>query len=847
MKLRSKLLLSFGLTLITTFSLVEFIGYRHTKIQIIADLRQDGMEVRDIILALRRVYQRQFIRSGLTINMDTIGFLPAHSMNRISNELQDMSAKGLVFKNVSDRPRNPDNQADKTELAAMTYFRANQKQQDRLVYVDDSEGQPYYHFSSPIWVEQQCLQCHGQRDEAIPSIAEAYTSAFNYKLGDLYGVFSIKLPASLIDNQVLTQRLEDMWGRLIAFALTFSFGGWLLHWLVTRRLSMLQSMANKLAMGDLTARLPANETDELNDLTAAFNNMAEKLQLAESLQLESKHRIQDLLNSTAEAIYGLDMQGNCTFANQACVDILGYQDSSEFIGRNMHSLIHHSSHNGCSMPEAKCPIYSVLSSSKPSHNDTEVMWRADGSSFAIEYWSHPIHRNGEMVGVVVTFLDITERKLQEEKILRQAHFDTLTNLPNRFLSIDRLTQLTREAQRNQDRMAVMFIDLDDFKKINDSLGHEVGDKLLIEAARRLSSRVRGGDTVGRLGGDEFIILLGQIATADDVSLVAENILDGLRAPFNIDNRELILTASIGIAIYPYDGETQSDLLRNADSAMYHSKERGRNTYSYFTEEMNYGVSRRLLLEEQMRGALERGEFHLCYQPKIDVSSSKIIGAEALLRWRNPALGEVLPTEFIPIAEQTGVIVSLGQFVLQQALGWAAEWRRQQGELFVVAINLSPRQFRDPNLLKSIKQIIKQTGVSTESLELEITEGVLMSGHGYVKDTLNALSELGISIAMDDFGTGYSSLSYLRDYPFNILKIERNFIHDITVNRADQKLVYAAIAMAHSLGMKVVAEGVETEEQLVLLAVQGCDLAQGFLFSEPISPEGMSEMLSLQES
>jgi EAL domain-containing protein (putative c-di-GMP-specific phosphodiesterase class I) len=309
----------------------------------------------------------------------------------------------------------------------------------------------------------------------------------------------------------------------------------------------------------------------------------------------------------------------------------------------------------------------------------------------------------------------------------------------------------------------------------------------------------------------------------------------------------MLTASIGIAIYPYDGETQSDLLRNADSAMYHSKERGRNTFSFFTEEMNYGVSRRLLLEEQMRGALERGEFYLCYQPKIDVDSNKIIGAEALLRWRNPALGEVLPTEFIPIAEQTGVIVPIGQFVLKQSLGWAAEWQRQQEAPFVVAVNLSPRQFRDPKLLSSIELIIEQAGIPAESLELEITEGVLMSGQGHIKDALNALSELGVSIAMDDFGTGYSSLSYLRDYPFNVLKIERNFINDIATNPADQKLVNAAIAMAHSLGMSVVAEGVESEEQLVLLAVQGCDQAQGYLFSKPIPPAGITNLLAQQRS
>ncbi len=846
MKIRSKLLLSFGLTLITTFSLVEFIGYRQAKTQLLAELRHDVVEASDIMLAVRRVYQHQFTHSGLPINLGTIGFLPAHSMNRISKELLDISGRELIFRNVSDRPRNPDNQADQVEQDAIAHFRANPNEGDRLIYVDNTEGAPYYHFSSPIKIEQQCLQCHGERDKAPPSIATAYATAFDYKLGDICGLLSAKMPAAVVDQLALTIRLEYLWWRLAVFTLTFALGGWLLLWMVTNRLATFQSMANRLAGGDLTVRLIAHEQDELNNLTAAFNNMAEQRQLAELSQLESKKRVQDLLDSTAEAIYGLDMRGNCTFVNQACVRVLGYENSDELINTNIHDLIHHTTQDGAHLPEEECKIYNVLLSEEPFHSDTEVMWRADGSSFAVECWSHPIRRDGKMVGAVVTFLDITERKLQEAKILRQAHFDTLTDLPNRFLSLDRLTQLIRESHRNKRRMAIIFLDLDDFKKINDSLGHEAGDKLLVEIARRLRSKIRAGDTVGRLGGDEFIILLNQITEATDVGLVAKDILDAIRHPFILDSRELILTASIGIAIYPYDGETQSDLLRSADSAMYNSKERGRDTYSYFIEEMNLGASRRLLLEEQMREALKRDEFYLHYQPILDVSSSKIIGVEALLRWRNPALGEVMPDEFIPIAEHTGMIIPIGQFVLDQALGWAAGWQQQLGRTFFVAINLSPRQFRDPKLVTTIEQALEQTGLSAESLELEITEGVLLSGHSHIKDTLNTFSEIGISLSMDDFGTGYSSMSYLRDYHFDIIKIDRSFIQEIAENLADRKLVNAAIAMAHSLGLDVVAEGVETQEQLVLLAVQGCDLAQGFLFSQPVSPEEISELLTQQE-
>ncbi len=445
-----------------------------------------------------------------------------------------------------------------------------------------------------------------------------------------------------------------------------------------------------------------------------------------------------------------------------------------------------------------------------------------------------------------THQDITERRQQEEHILHQAHFDSLTELPNRFLALDRLSQLINEARRNRERVAVLFLDLDDFKKINDTLGHETGDKLLKEAASRLQSVVRRGDTVGRLGGDEFIILLGGLKEASDAQPVAEALLNKFTEAFHIDSRELVLTASIGISLFPDDGENLSELLRNADSAMYHSKEQGRNTYSYFTDEMNQGVSLRLQLEEQMHGALSRGEFKLCYQPKIELSSGRIIGAEALLRWHNPVLGEVSPKSFIPIAEQTGMIVPIGRFVLTTALEVAVAWRERLGPAFTLAVNLSPRQFRDPNLVGFIERAILQSGLPATSLELEITEGVLMSGHAYIDNALARLNDLGVSIAMDDFGTGYSSLSYLRSYPFDVLKIDREFVSDITDDPGDRELVNAAIAMAHGLGLKVVAEGVETREQLKYLVSLGCDYGQGYLFSKPVSASELTTLLASQE-
>ena len=573
------------------------------------------------------------------------------------------------------------------------------------------------------------------------------------------------------------------------------------------------------------------ENNKIQGVVLVFNDVTERKVAEEKIRT-----LFQAIEQSPVSVMITDTDANIEYVNSTFEHITGYK-SAEVIGQNPR----------------------ILKSGKTSDQNYQDMWRTITSGKAWQGEIVNCKKNGEMYwehahiapvfddsGTIRNYLavreDITLRKQQDEKIQYQAHFDALTDLPNRFLALDRLSQLINEAQRNNEFVTVLFLDLDDFKKINDTLGHDTGDKLLIEAATRLRSGVRDGDTVGRLGGDEFIILLGGVSDVSDTRPVVENLLNRFRYAFKIDGRELMITASVGISVYPSDGSTSSELLRNADSAMYHSKEEGRNTYSYFTDAMNQGVSRRLALEEQMHGALDRGEFYVYYQPKVDISSRNIVGVEALLRWRNPVLGEVTPDELIPIAEQTGLIVQIGQFVLTKALEMTAIWQQKYEQPFTIAVNLSPSQFRDSNLITFIKEAIAQFGASDESLELEITEGVLMSGHTHIDIALADMHDLGIILSMDDFGTGYSSLSYLRKYPFDVLKIDRSFINDITEDLADRELVNAAIAMAHSLGLKVVAEGVETEEQLALLSAQGCEIAQGYLFSKPVSSEEITRML-----
>jgi len=451
----------------------------------------------------------------------------------------------------------------------------------------------------------------------------------------------------------------------------------------------------------------------------------------------------------------------------------------------------------------------------------------------LAYFEARISYLSEYNQIMTIIRDISEQYKSAEIIRKQAYFDTLTSLPNRFLALDRLSQMLTESERDNEKISVFFLDLDDFKKINDSLGHEVGDKILIKAAKRLKRILREGDTVGRLGGDEFIILLRGIINEHDAVVIAEKLLKTFTEPFLIDGRELILTFSVGIAISPENGNCASDLLRNADIAMYEAKSLGRNTYSFFTKEMNTVMLRRFDVEEQMHGALERNEFELYYQPQLDVKSGNIIGAEALLRWHNESLGNITPDEFIPIAEQTGLIVPIGKYVIKQALRFLNTWQKNNQTEYTMAVNLSPRQFRDLELLSVIKKSLLDENIKASNLEIEITEGVLMSGQSYIHDALIEINALGITLSMDDFGTGYSSLSYLREYAFDVLKIDQSFIHGIPMNKADCNLVKATIAMAHSLGLSVVAEGVETQVQLTLLNEFDCDLVQGYFFSKPV--------------
>ena len=483
----------------------------------------------------------------------------------------------------------------------------------------------------------------------------------------------------------------------------------------------------------------------------------------------------------------------------------------------------------------------LLSGKKNSLLFQTLHKRKDDSTYPVEVRLQ-LSRVGDVSMFVAIIMDITERRAAEEQINFLAFHDELTHLPNRNLFLDRLQQAIFEADRTEHLVAVLFLDLDRFKTINDSLGHTVGDQVLIQSAKRLNSVLRAGDTISRLGGDEFSIVLSDIHNVMDCTLIAEKLIECMSKPLVIGDRELVVTVSIGITIYPFDNAEIQGLLKNADMAMYHAKEAGRNNFQFYSSSMADKASERMGLEMSLRRALNEDELVIHYQPILDMTSGAIVGVESLVRWMHPHRGLMGPDNFISIAEETGLIVPLGQWVLRTTCEHAKVLDDMGLVIPKFAVNLSPRQFRDPNLIQGIRDIFKESGFDPKRLDLEITENLLMGDTDTVREQLYELTKLGIELSIDDFGTGYSSLSYLRQLPISNLKIDRSFVQELPDNADDSAIVSSTISMAHYLGMKTVAEGIETREQLRFLKHAGCDIAQGYLISRPLPLDELSHFI-----
>ncbi|MCP5161739.1 MAG: EAL domain-containing protein [Hahellaceae bacterium] len=615
---------------------------------------------------------------------------------------------------------------------------------------------------------------------------------------------------------------------------------WIFQSLVSRHLSKMADFARNLKLNALDATLSLdrpittyNREDELSKVTDAINQMRTTLLNDLQKQRENEQEIRKLslaIQQSPSSVLICDRNWHIEYANYKFGQLTGHS-ADEIVGRQPRDI-----------------------SGEQRDGETHQLWETIQQQVErVGVWQGEIHstrKNGERFWeqVVITPItgedkepthylilgeDISIRKRYEQQLLRQANYDILTGLPNRMLALDRLKLALAQARRDELLVGLMFLDLDNFKHINDTMGHDSGDTLLIEASRRISSCLRGTSTVARLGGDEFLIILPSLTDPVATEQVAERILQTFSHAYILNNQEVFVSTSIGIAIYPTDSDNSSTLLQHADSAMYQAKNKGKSAYQRFSPEMKQQSHERLQIESRLRRALELNELELYYQPIVEASTGRLIGAEALIRWINPAMGLVSPDRFIPLAEETGLIIPIGEWVMETACKDIKTWQDKHDLQLTIAVNVSPRQFRDANFINMVERILSTNELQAHHLELEITERLILDDTIETYHILSTLDSFGVRLSVDDFGTGYSALGYLKSYPFDTLKIDKSFVQDVIKEQEDAALVKAIITMAHSLGLKVIAEGVEEVDQLNFLKSHNCDFAQGYYFNRPV--------------
>ncbi len=580
-----------------------------------------------------------------------------------------------------------------------------------------------------------------------------------------------------------------------------------------------------------------NEKGELEALEGFIQDITLRKQ-SEQLAYEAEERYRSIFENAIEGIYQTKPSGQYLNINPALARIYGYDSTSDLI-----QCINDIQNQLYVHPGKRTEYIALMKTHGQVHNFEAQVYRKNGDIIWITENAHEVRdASGELIFYEGTVEDISERKNYEREIEYQATHDSLTGLPNRTMLADRLQQCMCFADRYDTKLAAAFVDLDQFKLINDSMGHHVGDELLVRMAGRLSKCIREYDTVVRLGGDEFVLLLTSLKKIEDIAQSMQRILAAVANPCVIGGRDFIVSCSIGISIYPDDGADPNTLLKNADSAMYKAKQSGRNNFQFYTRELNQVLTERIDIEYRLRRAIENEEFLLCYQPKMDLVTGEVCGAEALIRWKPPGETLIPPMTFIPVAEETGQIQEIGFWVLINACRKARQLKKLIGRPIPVAVNVSPRQFRQLDLVKTVESALKSTELDPECLELEITENCLVQDTRHFIKTLHDLKALGVKLSIDDFGTGYSSMAYLKDFPVDRLKIDKVFVSNLETEPANIAILKAIVGLGHSLGLKIVAEGVETAYQQAFLDGIGCDELQGYYFSKPLQEEAFVKFL-----
>lgn len=647
-------------------------------------------------------------------------------------------------------------------------------------------------------------------------------------VGDSVGVL-IFTPLFLIlfakPNAIWRQRIVP-----ILIPLCISFLGVIMLYLIANASGVKEQLWSVLAAGLLFCVL-------INVILFIIHGQKSivQMQMAEqalALKFEEAKNLL-ILRSAGEGIFGIDNDGNTTFVNPAAAKMLGFNES-ELIGKAIHDLVQYKNQDGSPYPRVKSPLHMTTKYNTTYHIRDEVFWRKNGTYFYVEYVITPLVDRGVTTGAVVVFNDVTQQRELEQKLARMAHYDALTGLPNRISFLEKLSSAIDTARSNQRMLAICFIDVDNFKQINDSLGHTVGDEILKFIPKLLELELTKTDYLARLGGDEFAVILENVISIDYIKLTLQRFIKVLNKPIKIENHEIMATLSIGIATYPTAGDTANELIKNADIAMYKAKEFGKNTFVFFDDEISKQVKRLNELESEMRKAFEREEFSTVYQPLIESESKQLLGFEVLTRWRAASLGNISPLEFIPMVEKNGLIHPIGEWTLRRACHDYHEIVSifNNKEIFL-SVNISVLQLENDKFLSTVKNILNDTGMNSNNIIFEITETELMQQPEHTIKLMDDFRKLGVRFALDDFGVNYSSMQYLKILPISLLKIDKTFIRDLTRNDNDVAIVKAIIQLAHGLGISTIAEGVETPGQYQLLKELGCEYIQGFYFAKPM--------------
>lgn len=827
MKLKTKIWLLMGILTSGVLATDLKLSYDKLKAEQYKEMANDVRVIYGYVMATRRIYQEQFVSSGIPLNDKTVGFLPAHSLSLISKDFANWNESGVTFNNVSDRPRNPDNLADRFELEEMQRFRDNPESKPRIRNITVDDGTRYALYAEPIWVEKFCLKCHDTPETSPAGISKLYPdTAYEYKVGDLRGLVSIRLPSARLENQLLDIWFGRLTSSLVGYLILFLSLGFLINRIILRRLCLLKFGAEKFSGGDYESHVATTGSDEISDLAKTFNSMMHKIQA----------RNQDLvkLSSAVEqspiSIFITDLDARIEYANQYFLGNSGYL-LGEVIGHTPAFL-----KSGTTTDETYRTLWSTLAKGEIWQGEL-VNRKKDGSLYTDLTQISPIRdTSGDVTHYLSIQQDITDKKQTEERIYQLANFDKLTGLPNRTLLLDRLQQLLTAERESEFHGVLMLLNVDRFKNINNAKGQAFGDNLLSSLSELLSSLLREGETLARLAADEFAVLIPDVGqqpaqATRKVLILAERLHKATAKPFEIEAESVSISISIGATIFKKSTQIfPVEILKQAETSLHRVKANGGNQTGFFKQHMTKNAEKRYQIERALHDAIANNELCLFLQPQVD-AAGKVISAEVLLRWEHPEKGLIPPGVFIPIAEESDLIIDIGNWVLLKSMKLMAR-ESLAGNSLYLSVNISPRHFKQEDFVANFYDMLAVTGADPSQLTLEVTENLMIENINDLIAKMSELTDLGVHFSMDDFGTGYSALSYLKRLPIHELKIDKTFVQDAPTDPDDAALVEIILIVAEQMHLKVVAEGVETQQQADFLNERSIVLHQGYLFGKP---------------